>query len=88
VRDIHACGLKPTIDEFVAMRIQGVTAEYIKSLQAAGLKFDVDDIVRAKIQGISKEFVEKAVKHGFQSLDLEKLIQLKEMGVLESGTDI
>jgi beta-lactamase regulating signal transducer with metallopeptidase domain len=88
VRDIQALGLKPTIDQFIAMRIQGVTADYIKSLQAAGLKFDVDDIIRAKIQDITKEFIERAVKHGFQSLSLEKLIQLKEMGVLESSTDI
>ncbi len=88
VRDIQALGLKPSIDQFIAMRIQGVTAEYIKSLQAAGLKFDVDDIIRAKIQGITKEFIERAVKHGFQNLSLEKLIQLKEMGVLESSTDI
>jgi beta-lactamase regulating signal transducer with metallopeptidase domain len=88
VRDIQALGLKPSIDQFIAMRIQGVKAEYIKSLQAAGLKFDVDDIIRAKIQGITKEFIERAVKHGFQSLSLEKLIQLKEMGVLESSTDI
>jgi beta-lactamase regulating signal transducer with metallopeptidase domain len=88
VRDIHALALKPTIDEFVAMRIQGVTAEYIKSLQAAGLKFGVDDIVRARIQGITKEFIERAVKHGFQNLNLDKLIQLKETGVLESPADL
>jgi bla regulator protein blaR1 len=88
VRDIHALALKPTIDEFVAMRIQGVTAEYVKSLQAAGLKFDVDDIVRAKIQGVTKEFIERAIKHGFRDLSLDKLIQLKEMGVLESPADI
>jgi hypothetical protein len=70
------------------MRIQGVTAEYVKSLQAAGLKFDVDDIVRAKIQGVTKEFIERAIKHGFRDLSLDKLIQLKEMGVLESPADI
>jgi beta-lactamase regulating signal transducer with metallopeptidase domain len=88
VRDIHALGLKPSVDQFVALRIQGVTAEYIKSLQAAGFKLDVDDAIRARIQGITKEFIEKAVKHGFQNLSLDKLIQLKEMGVLESPTDI
>ena len=88
VRDIQALGLKPSIDQFIAMRIQGVTAEYIKSLQAAGFKVDIDDAIRAKIQGISKEFVDRAVKHGFQNLSLEKLIQLKEMGILESSTDI
>jgi beta-lactamase regulating signal transducer with metallopeptidase domain len=88
VRDIQALGLEPSIDQFIAMRIQGVTAEYIKSLQAAGLKLDVDDIIRARIQGITKEFIERAVKRGFQNLSLDKLIELKEMGVLETPADI
>jgi beta-lactamase regulating signal transducer with metallopeptidase domain len=88
VRDILALGLKPTVDECIAMRIQDVTPEYVKGLQTAGLKFDVDDVIRAKIQEITKEFVERAVKHGFQNLSLEKLIQLKRMGILESPTEI
>jgi beta-lactamase regulating signal transducer with metallopeptidase domain len=85
VRDIQALGFKPSIDQFIAMRIQGVTGEYIKSLQDAGFKFDVDDVIRAKIQGITKEFIERAAKRGFQNLSLDKLIRLKEMGVLESS---
>jgi len=88
VRDIRALGLKPTVDELVAMRIQGVTPEYIKALQAAGFKLDVDDIVRAKIQDITKEFIDQAVKHGFQNLSLDKLIRLKQMGVLDSPAQL
>jgi beta-lactamase regulating signal transducer with metallopeptidase domain len=88
VREIHALGLKPSVDEIVAMRIQGVAAEYIKGLQGAGLKVDVDDVIRAKIQGVTKEFIERAVKHGFQNLSVEKLIELKNMRVLESPADI
>jgi beta-lactamase regulating signal transducer with metallopeptidase domain len=88
VRDIHALGFKPTIDELIAMRIQDVTPEYIKGLQAAGLKFDVDDVISAKIQGITKEFIESARKHGFQNLTLQKLIQLKQTGILESRAEI
>jgi hypothetical protein len=88
IRDIHALGFKPTIDELIAMRIQDVTPEYIKGLQAAGLKFDVDDVISAKIQGITKEFIESARKHGFQNLTLQKLIQLKQTGILESRAEI
>ncbi len=88
VRDVHASGLKPSVHQLVAMRIQNVTAEYVKGLQAAGFKFDVDDIVRAKIEDISPEFIERAVKHGLQNLTLEKLVQLKHLGILESPTDL
>ena len=88
IRDIRALGLKPTAKEFVSMRIQGVTPEYIKDLQAAGFKLSVEEIVSAKIQGVTPEFIESARKHGFQNLSLEKLIHLKQMGILESPADL
>jgi len=88
IRDIRALGLKPTAEEFVAMRIQGVTPEYVKGLQAAGFKLSVDEVVEARIQGLTLDFIERARKHGFQNLTLEKLIQLKQVGVLESPADL
>lgn len=88
VRDIHGLGLKPTVDQVVAMQIQGVTAEYVKNLQNAGLTFSVDDVIGAKIQGITEDFVDKAVKHGFKNLTLEKLIEIKRVGILDSQADL
>ncbi|HWY22592.1 MAG TPA: M56 family metallopeptidase [Candidatus Acidoferrum sp.] len=88
IRDIRALGLKPSAEQFVAMRIQGVTPEYIKGLQGAGFKFGVDDVIGARIQGITPEFIERARKHGFQNLSLEKLIHLKQAGILDSPTDL
>jgi hypothetical protein len=88
IREIRALGLKPTADEVISMRVQGVTPEYIKTLQSAGFKFDVDELIGAKVQGITPEFIEKARKHGFQNLTLDKLIELKHAGVLESPAEI
>jgi beta-lactamase regulating signal transducer with metallopeptidase domain len=88
VREIGALGLKPTAEEFVAMRVQDVTPEYVKALQAAGFKLDVGEIIGAKVQDITPDFIERARKHGFQNLTLQKLIQLKRMGILESPAEL
>lgn len=88
VRTIQALGFKPTIDEFIAMRIQNVTPEYIRALQAAGLKFNIEDVVTAKIQDITPEFIESARKHGFQNLTVQKLIELKLTGALDSRAEL
>ncbi len=88
IRDIRALGFKPTGEEFVSMRIQGVTPEYVKGLQAAGFKPTVDEVVEARIQGVTLDFIERARKHGFQNLSLEKLIQMKQAGILEAPADL
>jgi beta-lactamase regulating signal transducer with metallopeptidase domain len=88
VRAINGLGLKPDADELITMRIQRVTPDYIKGLQAAGINFDVHEVIRAKIQGITREFVESAVKHGFQNLSLQRLIELKRMGILDERGEI
>ena len=83
IRDIRATGLNPDGDEIIGMKVQGITPEYIKSLQSAGFKVDVDDCIGAKVQGVTPEFIEKARSHGFKDLTLEKLIALKNSGVLD-----
>jgi len=88
VQDIRALGLKPTVDDLVSMRIHDVTPQYIKALQAAGFKLDIDDIVSARIHGVTEDFIEGARKRGFKNLDLDKLIRLKQLGILESPADI
>jgi hypothetical protein len=88
VREIRALGFKPTADELIGMRVQGVTAEYLKALQSAGFKVELDEAIGAKVQGITPEFIEEVRKHGFKDLTLEKLIELKALGVLSREGDI
>jgi beta-lactamase regulating signal transducer with metallopeptidase domain len=88
VRDIRALGLNPSAMELIAMRVQDVTPEYVKALQAAGYKLSVNDIIGAKVQDLTPEFIERAQKHGFKDLTLQKLIQLRQLGILDSKSDI
>lgn len=88
IRDIRALGLNPSADELVGMKVQGVTPDYIKTLQSAGFKPSVDDIIGAKVQGVTPEFIDEARKHGFKDLTIEKLIELKNLGLLDSKGEI
>lgn len=83
IRSIRSAGLNPDKDEWIALKVQGVTAQFIKSLEDAGFKADVDDVVAAKVMGITPQFIALARSHGFKDLDLEKLIELKNINVLE-----
>lgn len=88
VRDIHALSLKPSTNELISMRVQDVTPEYIKALQQAGYKLSVNEIISAKVQDVTPEFIERAQKHGFKDLTIQKLIQLRQLGILDSKGDL
>ncbi len=66
------------------MKVQGVDAAYLKSMQAAGFKLDVDDAIGAKVQGITPEFIQKVRSHGFKDLTMEQLMGLKMSGALDA----
>jgi bla regulator protein blaR1 len=88
VRAIQALGLKPSVNELIGMRVQDVTPEYIKALQSAGYKVSINDIISAKVQDVTPEFIERAKQHGLKDLTLQKLIQLRQLGILDSKADI
>jgi beta-lactamase regulating signal transducer with metallopeptidase domain len=88
VREIRALGLNPTSHQLISMRIQDVTPAYVKALLGTGFKVDVEDIIRAKIQDVTPELIEQAMKHGFKDLTIQKLIQLRNMGILEPKAEL
>jgi beta-lactamase regulating signal transducer with metallopeptidase domain/uncharacterized protein YnzC (UPF0291/DUF896 family) len=88
VRAIQALGFKPSAGELIGMKVQDVTPEYIKALQSAGFKVGIGDIIGAKVQDVTPEFIERAKAHGFKDLTLQKLIQLRELGILDSKADL
>jgi beta-lactamase regulating signal transducer with metallopeptidase domain/uncharacterized protein YnzC (UPF0291/DUF896 family) len=88
VRGMQALGLKPTAGQLIGMKVQDVTPEYVKALQSAGFKVDIGEVIGAKVQDVTPEFIERAKQHGFKDLTLQKLIQLRQLGILDSKADI
>jgi len=80
--------LESEVATSIGMKVQDVTPEYIKGLQSAGYKVSINDIISAKVQDVTPEFIERAQKHGFKDLTLQKLIQLRQLGILDSKADI
>ena len=88
VREIKALGLTPSSDQVISMKVQDVTPEYIKALQAAGFKPSINDVINAKVQDVTPEFIARAKQHGFKDLSLEKLIRLRQLGILDSKAEL
>jgi beta-lactamase regulating signal transducer with metallopeptidase domain len=83
VQEMKGMGFELEGGDIIGMKVQGVTPEYVKGLQSAGLQLNAQTVVEAKVMGITPEFIERARKHGFQNLNMDKLLALKNAGVLD-----
>jgi len=81
IDSLKSAGLENlTVDQLIALKVQGVTAEYVRGLQAAGLKPGVDEIIAMKVQGITPDYVKGVSDLGLQA-NADELIALKVQGV-------
>ena len=56
----------------------------VKQIGALGYpNLTADDVIAMCIHGVDVDFVRKAQKHGFKDLSLDKLIKLKQYGILD-----
>jgi len=72
-----------TSQQLLAMRVQGVTPEYARTIVQQYPGATAEDIVKTKIFNIDAAFIEQAKKHGFANLTLEKLVQLRISGIFD-----
>ena len=69
---------KPTADDLVALKVQGVTPEYVSELRAAGLQpGSIQDLVSYRIFKVTPEFVAAMKAAGFDSIPPQKLVALR-----------
>src|SRR5271165_893833 len=79
---MKAAGLENlTVDELIALKIQGVTPEYVKEIHELGLRANADELVGMKIQGITPDYIRTMRDAGGQKLGTDELIGMKIQGV-------
>jgi beta-lactamase regulating signal transducer with metallopeptidase domain len=69
----------------IALRVQGVTPEYAKTVKQQYPNATLDELVQLRIFHIDDAFLASAKRHGFTSLSIQKLVQLRISGLLDDS---
>jgi beta-lactamase regulating signal transducer with metallopeptidase domain len=73
-------------DQLIALKIQGVTPQYIHEIRAEGLKPSVDELVGMKVQGITPDYIHQVRAMNLKA-DIESLIGMKVQGITPQYVD-
>ena len=71
--------------KIIALRVQGVTPEYAKTVKQQYPNATIDELVQLRIFHIDDAFLAAAKRHGFTSLSIQKLVQLRISGLLDDS---
>ncbi len=81
IADMEAAGYKNlTVDQLVALKIQGVTPEYVREIKAAGLNPDINQLIGMKIQGVTPAYLRDWKAAGIDP-NINNAIAMKIQGV-------
>jgi beta-lactamase regulating signal transducer with metallopeptidase domain len=82
IEGLQSAGLKDlTVDEIIALKIHGVTPEYIRDMRAAGVDASGPELVSLKIQEITPEFVRGLAAAGLTGLHVHDYLAAKIQGI-------
>jgi beta-lactamase regulating signal transducer with metallopeptidase domain len=70
----------------IALRVQGVTPEYARTVKQQYPNATLDELVQLRIFHIGDAFLASAKRHGFTSLSIQKLVQLRISGLLDDSS--
>jgi len=78
---IQAAGFRNLdVDQLIALKIHGVTGEYIRQIRAAGLQLTPDELVAFRIHGVTADFINELKQTGLRNLEAKDLVALRIHG--------
>ena len=81
IEQMRDAGLKDlTVDQLIALKVQGVTPDYVRQMRALGLNLNAEELIRMRVQGVTPEYV-KAMRATGVKLSAEQLVGMKVQGV-------
>jgi beta-lactamase regulating signal transducer with metallopeptidase domain len=81
IDDMQSAGLKDlTADALIALKIQGITPDYVRAIHELGIHPGADSFVAMKVQGVTAEYIRELHSLGFNP-DEGELVALKVQGV-------
>lgn len=75
-----------TTDQLIALKIHGVTSDYVHQLNAQGLKPGIDQLLALRIHGVTSEYVAKMKNKGW-TLNIDQLVAFRIHGVDQAELD-
>src|SRR5438477_9506541 len=76
-----SAGIKITdVDELIALKIQGVTPEYINGMHDLGLQPNAEELIGMKVKGITPEYISEMRKFD-SNVGVDELIGMKVQGI-------
>jgi hypothetical protein len=81
IAGLESVGLKNLkVDQIIALKVQGVTPEYVRAIRAEGLDPNVNELLGMKVQGITQEYVREIRSTGLKPT-VNDFIALRVQGV-------
>jgi beta-lactamase regulating signal transducer with metallopeptidase domain len=82
IEGLRSAGLKDlTVDEIIALKIQGVTPDYIRELRAVGIEASSPELVALKIHQVTPEYVRALAAAGLTNLHTRDYLAAKIQGI-------
>jgi len=82
IEGLQSAGLRDlTVDEIIALKIHGVTPDYIRELRAVGIEANSPELVSLKIHEITPEYVRGLAAAGLINLHVRDYLAAKIQGI-------